>query len=610
MLFRSQKTHRQWVQHLRNGVSVPKEQRSRGWSIAKKVTREQADRIKRAPFFRRFKPAYSGLVIEPQMVRSYPFGRVAEFSIGRVGQTSYDNRIIGRYGLESALDSLLYGTPGVKRRRIGTRGTYMAVDTPAVDGYHVTTTIDITIQDILESELGEMLVASKAEWGTAMVMEVATGDIKAMANLERDSVHTDLYIPAMNRIVEWYEPGSVMKVMSMAVAMRYGYANLNRSYPIGHTYMYLRRAIRDTHSPATLPVSRFLEYSSNIGMVKMSIPEYEGNPNLFRERLAEMGFFDRLNTGIARERRPRFHMLRNNSGGMLDLSRMVFGYTTFIPPLYTCAFYNAIANDGRFVRPRLVKSLRSADGVDSVIPPSYVRDSILSRQQSARLREMMRQVVWGEGGTAKALRNPVVEIAGKTGTCKLVLEDKRPRVDANGNRLQLPPWKGGYLDGHYRVTFCGFFPFDNPRYTCIVVINDPQMPYRGPAVSSGTVLKNLALKMYARGMLEGDPVFRPDPSPAERPLVHTSFDNDRRAALHQALGVERTATFGVPASGYPPGQVPDVRGVSVREALAKLEQAGYQVVFRGAGFVESQSPAPGTTASPGTRVHLNLKNLN
>ena len=423
-------------------------------------------------------------------------------------------------------------------------------------------------------------------------------------------MHTDLYIPAMNRIVEWYEPGSVMKVMSMAVAMRYGYANLNRSYPIGHTYMYLRRAIRDTHSPATLPVSRFLEYSSNIGMVKMSIPEYEGNPNLFRERLAEMGFFDRLNTGIARERRPRFHMLRNNSGGMLDLSRMVFGYTTFIPPLYTCAFYNAIANDGRFVRPRLVKSLRSADGVDSVIPPSYVRDSILSRQQSARLREMMRQVVWGEGGTAKALRNPVVEIAGKTGTCKLVLEDKRPRVDANGNRLQLPPWKGGYLDGHYRVTFCGFFPFDNPRYTCIVVINDPQMPYRGPAVSSGTVLKNLALKMYARGMLEGDPVFRPDPSPAERPLVHTSFDNDRRAALHQALGVERTATFGVPASGYPPGQVPDVRGVSVREALAKLEQAGYQVVFRGAGFVESQSPAPGTTASPGTRVHLNLKNLN
>ena len=83
-------------------------------------------------------------------------------------------------------------------------------------------------------------------------------------------------------------------------------------------------------------------------------------------------------------------------------------------------------------------------------------------------------------------------------------------MDANGNRLQLPPWKGGYLDGHYRVTFCGFFPFDNPRYTCIVVINDPQMPYRGPAVSSGTVLKNLALKMYARGMLEGDPVFRPD----------------------------------------------------------------------------------------------------
>ena len=539
---------------------------------------------------------------------------MARLSIGRVGQTETDPEIHGRSGLERAIDTLLFGIPGVKRKVVSTRGTRYADERPAINGYDVTTTIDITMQDILEEELGQMLINAKADWGTAILMEVATGDIKAISNLERDSTsRTPRYIEALNRAVQAYEPGSVLKAVSMVIALEDGFANLNQSFTTEHGgYMISNYRVRDTHfSPtSTLSLMEIIPYSSNISFAKLMVPQFRSDLNSYRERVRKLGLMERWGTGIAGERPAWFPTLDPKAGGLVTLAQQAFGYGCMVPPLYTCALYNAIANDGKFVKPRLMQALRMADGTDSLLKVSYVRDSILSRQQSARLREMMRQVVWGEGGTAKALRNPVVEIAGKTGTCKLVLEDKRPRVDANGNRLQLPPWKGGYLDGHYRVTFCGFFPFDNPRYTCIVVINDPQMPYRGPAVSSGTVLKNLALKMYARGMLEGDPVFRPDPSPAERPLVHTSFDNDRRAALHQALGVERTATFGVPASGYPPGQVPDVRGVSVREALAKLEQAGYQVVFRGAGFVESQSPAPGTTASPGTRVHLNLKNLN
>lgn len=598
-----------WERHLRAGISVPKNQRSRGWTIAKKVTLEKANAARRLPFFRGWRnSAYTGLVIEPTIVRSYPFGEMARLSVGRVGMTAEDSRVVGRSGLECALDTLLYGVPGVKRRRIGTRGTYMAVDTPAIDGYDVTTTIDITIQDILESELGEMLIAANADWGTAMIMEVHTGDIKALSNLERDSTAAvPRYIPALNRIVEGYEPGSVMKVMSMAVALRYGYADLDRDYTIGRAYNYIiNKPIRDTHSPANLPVRRFLEYSSNIGMVKMSMPQYESNPNLFRERLAEMGFFDRLNTGIARERRPYFPMLKNNNEGRINLSRMVFGYSTMIPPLYTCAFYNAIANDGRFVRPRLVKGLRSPSGVDSVIPLSYVRDSILSPAQARELRRQMHDVVWEQGGTAKALRNPIVEIAGKTGTSKIALE--KPR-GADGKYIDVPGWRGGYLEGHYRVTFCGFFPYEQPRYTCIVVISDPKLPYRGPSVSSGTVLKNVALKMYARGMLDEDPEFHPEPAAGNVPLVHTSFEAARNHELHNVLGGGSVRTFAAPATGYPAGQVPDVRGVSLREALTHLEEAGYAVAFDGVGFVDAQTPPPGTTASPGTTVHLALKNL-
>lgn len=598
-----------WRRHLRAGISVPKERRSRSWSIAKKVTLEQANAVRRMPFFRRWRnSAFTGLVIEPEMVRSYPFGEMARLSVGRVGMTAEDSRVVGRSGLECALDTLLYGVPGVKRRRIGTRGTYMAVDTPAIDGYDVTTTIDITVQDILESELGEMLLAANADWGTAMIMEVATGDIKALSNLERDSTAaTPRYIPALNRIVEGYEPGSVMKVMSMAVALRHGYADLDREYAIGHSYNYIiNRPIRDTHSPGTLPVRRFMEYSSNIGMVKMSMPHYESNPNLFRERLAEMGFFDRLGTGIARERRPYFPMLTNNNEGRINLSRMVFGYSTMIPPLYTCAFYNAIANDGRFVRPRLVKGLRTPEGIDSVIPCSYVRESILTPSQARELRRQMHDVVWEQGGTAKALRNPIVEIAGKTGTSKIAIE--KPK-GPDGKPLNIPGWRGGYLEGHYRVTFCGFFPYEAPKYTCIVVISDPKMPYRGPAVSSGTVLKNVALKMYARGMLDDDPEFHPNPEAGNVPLVYTSFSPDRNSDLHAALGSERVRTFVTPAAGYPAGQVPDVRGVSLREALTHLEEAGYAVEFTGVGFVDEQAPAAGTAASPGTKVRLSLKNL-
>ncbi len=162
---------------------------------------------------------------------------------------------------------------------------------------------------------------------------------------------------------------------------------------------------------------------------------------------------------------------------------MIFGYATQVPPLYTCAIYNAIANDGKFVRPRLVKAMRRPDGTDSTIEVSYVRDSICSPRNARILREMMHSVVWGEGGTAKGLKNNIVTIAGKTGTAGIALE--RPRTK-DGKIDKSVPFKGGYREGkHNRVAFCGFFPYENPKYTCIVVISDPQGPY-GPAATSGT----------------------------------------------------------------------------------------------------------------------------
>ena len=604
-------TAKEWKERFQRQLDKPKSERTRNFVIAKGAPDELLRRIKSWPFYRAFTSANkSGLKADPIIKRDYPFGSMARLSIGRVGVTKTDPEVHGRSGLECALDTLLFGVPGVERRAVSNRGTKYVVDIPPQDGYDVLTTIDITMQDILEGELGQMLVDAKADWGSAILMEVQTGDIKAMSNLERDSTSaTPRYIEALNRSVQRYEPGSVMKVMTMAVALEKGFGKpITRTYPIGHSFAYLgKRPISDTHSPATLPIEKFIEYSSNIGMVKMSMPHYDHNPGQFREDLAELGFFDRLNTGIAREIPPFIPRVKNNAGGKLDLSRQVFGYSTMIPPLYTCAFYNAVANDGRFVRPRLVKGLRTPEGVDSAIPVSYVRERMMSSENAAILRRMMRGVVWEQGGTAKLLKSNVVEIAGKTGTAKVALEDKRPRYDKNGKKLDLPPFKGGYLEGHYRVTFCGFFPYENPKYTCIVVISDPKVPYRGPAISSGMVLKNGALRMHARGMLGPDSTLTASSGTRHTPTLYSSFNTGRNNVLCSSLGMEKARAIRHPSSARAESTVPDVKGVSLREALATLEAAGYAVSFKGVGYVYEQSPEAGTTAGPGSRVTLSLR---
>lgn len=594
-----------WHRKIAYQMAKTKKARTRNFVIAKAVPQEMVNKVKSFPFFRDFdRASQTGLKAEPVIKRAYPFGKMARLSIGRVGALDTNPEVRGRSGLEAALDTLLAGKKGITHIGLSNRGTKHKIEVPAVDGFDVYTTIDITMQDILENELGDMLLKSHAEWGAAMLMEVATGDIKAISNLELDKKSaTPRYIEALNRCVQAYEPGSVMKVMTMAVGLEKGFAKpITRTLPIGTTAIICNRKLKDTHSPASLPISRFIEYSSNIGMAKITLAHYEHNPSQFRADLAEMGFFDVFKTGIARERIPTF--VRNPS--KLDLSRMSFGYSTMIPPLYTCAFYNAVANDGKFVRPRLVKGLRTPDGVDSMIPVSYVRERMMSSENAATLRQMMHGVVWKEGGTAKLLQSDVVEIAGKTGTCKLALEDKRPRVDANGDSIKLPPFKGGYIDGHYRVTFCGFFPYENPKYTCIVVINDPKVPYRGAPVSSGMVLKNVALKLYARSMLNDNPCFVEQPDPEASATVYSTSDDKRKSELISDLGISRPRAIRRPA-GTPHGLLPDVKGLNVREAVARLEENGYPVVIEGTGYVYAQEPAAGDTCVAGTTVKLQLR---
>lgn len=609
------RTRDEWKKYLSGPLKKPRKDRSSAFLLLKEIPDDEVQRVKKFPFFKLSSNANrTGLVRERVLKRKYPYGEMATLSIGRVGEVA-PREVRGVSGLERALDSLLYGTPGKAKKVLFTdRVANWTIQAPK-NGYTVTTTIDITMQDILEYELGSMLLTTGAEWGTALIMDVKTGDIKAISNLERDTVPgSDRYIEAMNRAVLAYEPGSVVKTISMIVALEDGFAfPLDKAYniePKGVGYRYCGgRPINDTHSPSSLPVSRFLEYSSNIGVAKLMTSHFENDPNAFRERLRDLGFFDRFNTGMARERTPYFPTVANNKGGRIALSRMVFGYSTMIPPLYTCAMYNAIANDGKFVRPRLVKALRTPEGRDSIIPVSYVRDSICSRKNAVILRDMLHEVVWGQGGTAKALKSDIVTIAGKTGTCRIMAEAKPKQKNDSTKKAVADdrPKIGGYLDGHYRLAFCGFFPFDNPKYTGFVMISDPSPAYKGAATTAGTVLKNVALKLYSRGMLDNTSDIKDDAVALDtRPTLYASNDNNRHNRLAAGLRLPAGTVISAPATSEP-GHIPDVRGLGIREAVVTLERAGYNVEFSGIGYVIAQQPAGGSRAPQGSQVTITLK---
>ena len=590
-----QRTADQWYDYLMKPMSIPKSKRSTCYPLLRNCTLGDVERVRYFPYFRNDSVTpvprncpRTGFTTQSRLRRVYPYGDMARLSIGRVGETADDPRVIGRSGLERTLDTLLYGVDGISRKVMFTRGVSQWPVKPAVNGATITTTIDVTMQDLLENELGEMLLLSGAEWGSAMIMEVATGEIKAISNLDRDSIR-GTYIESKDRIVQRIEPGSVIKVVSMLGALEAGFVDLNRVYSIGRSYSFAGSTISDTHSPGALPVSRFVEYSSNIGMTKLITPHYDKNLNGWRDQLRTLGFFDRLNSGMANEVPPLYPTLDPKSGGLVSLSRMTFGYNISVPPLYICAVYNAIANDGRFVRPHLMKKIHFANGRDSVIPVTYVRDRICSSKNAAILREMMHSVVWGEGGTAKGLRNKDVEIAGKTGTAQ-IYEEKR-----------------GYRPkGQNNVTFCGFFPYDKPKYTGIVVVSNPKYP-RGAASTGGTVLRNVAIKLFSRGMLDNVSDYLANPVTGTSPTFYGSYRSGRTSALHGFLDfshmrVLRTAKR---HSGRIT-TVPDVTGLGIREALVELESAGLLVNFSGTGYVTSIQPPPGTLIAPGMRVNVAL----
>ncbi|MCM1028863.1 MAG: transpeptidase family protein [Pseudoflavonifractor sp.] len=580
----------QWKQHILAPLDKPADKRPRSYRLIRNISYADLLRLKSFPFFSIRNANRNGLTVETAMKRVNPYGSMARRSIGAVGQTLTCSEIHGRSGLEGALDSLLYGTPGIAKKIPLTQGIVNWTDTPAVAGLNIITTIDIKMQDIVENELNDVLTWTDAEWGVAVLMEVATGDIKAISNLQKADNGSG-YVEGVNRAVLGYEPGSVIKTLSMMIALEDGIARPNEVISTGHSFAYAGgRPISDSHGVGSMTVAEVIERSSNIGMTKIITRRYNDHPGQFYSRVKSIGFLEPFNTGISGERTPRFDSVPDNRGGRITLSRQCYGYATEIPPLYTLSLYNAIANGGRYVRPRLVGGLRS-EGVDSVLPVTYIRDRICSEQTAATLRGMLANVVWGEHGTARRLRSDKVRIAGKTGTCYMVSD-------------------GGGYDHRKRLAFCGFFPADDPKYSCIVLTCNPRQNAMGAASTSGEVLKNIALKLYSRGMLgnSSDYHVAPGEGPADnRPTLYASTDPSRDKIIKK--GIELGTSHRVMTRSKEPagdGTVPDVRGLGFREAINILERSGFNVAFTGSGYVATQTPCAGSKTSRGASVTLTL----
>ena len=582
----SKRTAAEWKKELTEQFEAKK---SSVYPLFTGLTHSQFVRLKSFPFLE-LNRNYNGFYSDPYVKRVKPFGSMAARSIGNISEEVRHEGQHGRSGLEMALDSLLYGVPGVNRRIQLTNKIVDWESTPAVPGYDITTTINVQMQDIVENELYKICKETDAEWGTCVLMEVATGEIKAISNLERDGGD---YYEGVNNAVLGYEPGSVMKPISMMVALEDGIVgDINTPIPTGSVWSEYE--IYDPHGASALSPRQIIEMSSNIGMAKLIVKKYGSNPGGFRERLEQLGFFEPFNSGIGGEQEPIIAKLGNTKADKVALTRMAYGYTTLIPPLHTLAIYNAIANDGKYVRPHLVKKLsRPGSNVDSIVPVTYIRQQVCSPENAEKLRTMLHDVVWGSRGTArKWVQDENVEIAGKTGTAYTVRHD-------------------GTYSEQKRLAFCGFFPYKAPQYSCIVLMLGAN---RGAAASSGMVLRNVAAKMYARGLLGANDNLDDSSTPKREaksktayekvPTLYSTNNISRIDKVKSYIGSPNAKIF----SSKPQGTsgVPDVHGMNIREAVYCLEKVGLNVRFKGAGRVVGQSLSAGSSFNRGALITLAL----
>lgn len=513
-----------------------------------------------------------GLIVEQSTKRDYPLGAIAQRSIGY--ERTDENGFITRVGIDGAFgEKYLRGVDGNRLKQSIGKGQWKPIDdfnqTEPKDGFDVYTTIDVNIQDIAHHALLEQLEKYKADHGSVVVMETKTGAIRAISNLGRNK--EGKYYERLNYAIgESHEPGSTFKLMALAVALEDKKIDTTTIVDTKKGVLsFYGKKVRDSKKGGygKISVAEAFEVSSNTGIVSVIDQAYKDNPSQFVDGLYKMNLNDSLQLPLVGEGKaiipdPR---IKNNRWSGIALQWMAYGYGVSFTPLQTLTFYNAIANDGKMVKPRFIDRIKTIDKTIEVYDTEVINPQICSKETIQKLQKLLQNVVDKDHGTGHGLYTENFSIAGKTGTCQ---KDYK-------NKEQL----------NYISTFSGYFPAENPEYSCIVVVHEPEksVGYYGADVS-GPVFKKIAQKIYTSVPVE-DVI---DHIENKTPDVEEQYNNYYTTA-------EKYKTI-----------MPNLKGLPAMDAIAILENMGLNVKLIGRGTVHKQSIRKGEKVTPKATVILEL----
>ena len=573
--------------------------------IARKLKMDEFERIKTFPIFR--EKLGNGFISEKQLVRERPYGDIAMRVIGYVNYNDTLNPV--KVGLEGAYDTCLCGRDGLQMRRRINGGRF--IDVPASsnvtpsNGKDIYTSIDAKIQDVAEESLRRCLDENKAQQGCVIMMDVKSGFIEVMASL-RYNEKTKKYEESYNfAIAENVEPGSTFKAITMTALLENDpNFNINRVLNLGTTgkMKFHNRIMTDSHvvGEGHPTIKQCFWESSNIAFGYLATEAFESNPQKFIDFIYKTKINEPLNLDIKGEGKPYIKSTSSKLWSKVSLPWMSIGYEETVTPITLLTYYNAIANDGKMVKPQFVKEIRRGNEVVKTFDTIVINEKIASDRTIKTLQSLLRGVV--ENGTAKLLKDCAFPVAGKTGTAQIA---------QNGN----------YNKRNYTASFVGYFPADDPKYTCIVVISNPMGgKYYGASVSA-PVFKEIAEKVYATELGITDetsnyPANCDKYTKASMAYYEDVNDYCNMAGVRMVDGelssewvkVSSSVNGGVTIKSLDLDKnlVPDLTGMNVMDAVYLVESMGWKVQFNGRGLVESQSVKAGTKLEKGKNIILKL----
>ena len=591
--FFGDKSVKQYSRMLRNA----REDKARYLLLKRNVTHQELKAIRKFPVFNmgRYK---GGLISVQQNKRIMPFQSLAARTIG------YKNQNVQPVGLEGAYSAYIDGESGKRLVQRIAGGIWMPVnqdiEIAPKEGADIISTIDVNMQDVAQRALKKQLILSNADHGTVVLMEVSTGEVRAIANFSKvsDGVYKEKFNYA---IAGNQDPGSTFKVASYMALLEDNKVDTNTMVGTG-TYPIPGKIITDSHgSIGVVTVKKAFEESSNAAIAQLVNNAYKTNQAAFTDHLYRWSLHEKLGLQIPGEAQPVVKNPNNKSWNKnMTLPQMAYGYEMQLTPLKMLSFYNAIANDGKYIAPIFVKEIKRLGNTVEQFQARVINEKICSDETLGKIQAMLEGVI--TDGTGKTIiKSPFYRVAGKSGTAQV----------ADGN-------KGYKAKRQYQASFVGYFPADNPKYSLIVVINDPRNGYYGAQVS-GPVFREVADRVYASDINMYDAM--KDQKLAGNIKMPSAKAGEKKATqrVYKAFGIKTLfaanaeyvtvdTNKGVvsPEIRIVEGSVPDVSGMGLKDALYVLGNSGLRPIVRGSGKVMKQSIVPGTRVGTGYPIVIEL----